>query len=757
MTRSPPKSNGAASPASEAKRILVEAALAVAKRYPVFPTDNKKPCWSNDELGVGKGQGGYKIATKDAPEVERLFSHRGATEIAVPMGAMSGLMCIDVDLYKYPDLTQWVTDNWSHLKNTLSHSTRSGGRHFFFQHPGDGHRFPAQIRDGVDIKAVGTGYVCWPGTKGYEVVRHGKTRAWPKKLIEAALKARGGTGRTTTGSFNELTDTELVEQIQSTSVIYPALRSLAFRLPGKTNPATGTRMSISEQEQTLHNVMDTSLAADPGHPRHDDWVDRRSKIEELVESANRIHHAPEMDADVAALLAAETPFVDPKELIAADRPIGPQRETTPEDIEARVADRKRSTTARTSGKGTGAEIAPSLFDAINVVGLARETIAPIKWVVPGVLPAGGITSLAGTSNVGKTRLMCAFAILGAAGRLPLMGWPRAKAFTTLIIANEEHVDDIKRRMKAVAQQHKLRHSRDVMVRGKTAGLMRLVALNEIGQPEIDMDAIAEIVEVARESEAKALCLDPYTTLSDAMDENSALSASALTKAFLLLVQLTGCAVFFFHHTPKDRSKDPDWYRADSAAWRGSGSIFGGLDNGYTLSNWMPRDKQARKRWREAWIRLKLGRWIVLDTGKLREGEALPPIVYELVGQEMAQGEGPPIGVLRLSSEEEAEAVLTDAAVEVLTREAIAQSLYDRLGSGKYTSMPAVHKKMVGGGRLWIGQGSWQGTRHGNMLYDLLKNTVRTEAGTVRLKRERSVRGKASYTLVIVTHPEKPNE
>ena len=44
---------------------IVKAALAVAKKYPVFPTIKKMPCWSNSELGVGKGEGGYKIATQD--------------------------------------------------------------------------------------------------------------------------------------------------------------------------------------------------------------------------------------------------------------------------------------------------------------------------------------------------------------------------------------------------------------------------------------------------------------------------------------------------------------------------------------------------------------------------------------------------------------------------------------------------------------------------------------------------------------------
>ena len=44
---------------------IVKAALVVAKDYPVFPTSDKIPCWSNAQLGCAKGEGGYKVATQD--------------------------------------------------------------------------------------------------------------------------------------------------------------------------------------------------------------------------------------------------------------------------------------------------------------------------------------------------------------------------------------------------------------------------------------------------------------------------------------------------------------------------------------------------------------------------------------------------------------------------------------------------------------------------------------------------------------------
>ena len=52
---------------------------------------------------------------------------------------------------------------------------------------------------------------------------------------------------------------------------------------------------------------------------------------------------------------------------------------------------------------------------------------------------------------------------------------------------------------------------------------------------------------------------------------------------------------------------------------------------------------------------ELGRFIVLDTGKIREGRPLVPVIYELVGE--ALPEGFEIGVCRVSSASEAENVL----------------------------------------------------------------------------------------------------
>lgn len=707
---------------------IVERALAVAKKYPVFPTINKKPTWSNAALGVKKGEGGYKISTQDPDRVRELFSHPRAEEIAVPMGEMSGLLCVDVDVYKEGNgLQKWVDDHGDAL-DTLTHKTRSGGLHFIFKHPGDGYRFPATLRPGVDLKANGTGYVCWPGTDGYEKVGTRRApKAAPLGLIEEALREKGGTGSMTpaTGAFNNASDEVLIAYIINAEEIYPALRTLAYRIAG--------RMDISRDVmvQTLYNVMDTSVASRVGHPRHDDWADRREKVPELVDSALDKLRAPALDDAVAAILSKENSFINDGAMIATARPIGPQRETTAEDIEARIAKSDAVGGFRTFSAGT----------------LREKRIEPIEWIIPRLLPAQSTISLGGSSGVGKTRWLASVVMSAAAGDVERMGLPEMRGpCASIWIANEERADDIERRCKAVALQYGDTKSMKVSVRGKDSGMLRLVALNEVGTLELDEANIAIIVAEARRVGASIIVFDPYVTLSDAADENSAASAAMLTRAFIMIANLTGACVLHAHHTPKDRAKDGDWYRGDLGAWRGSGAIFSGLDAGVTLAPWLPRNPEQRKQWKAATLKLKLKRFIVLDSGKMRDGLDLDPVVYEMLGQEMEEGEGEPIAVCRLSNEAEAGNCLLDDAIDRIRAVRLGEALLNALGAGKYSSMREVHAVMRG-------HEDWPetkalGARHLEDIHTDLGERVLVAGGSVQLKHY-SERAKSGRWILII--------
>tara|TARA_R110000803_G_scaffold73330_1_gene137132 strand:+ start:502 stop:2616 length:2115 start_codon:yes stop_codon:yes gene_type:complete len=676
---------------------LIKAALDVAATgLPVFPTNDKTPCWSNIELGVPRGEGGYKIASTDPARVIELFSHRRAKEIAVPMGEMSGLMCVDVDLQKGDHVHKWRDDNASWLLETRCHSTRSGGLHFLFKHI-PGVRFPAQLAPGVDIKAGGTGYICWPGTPGYSLIGDVPLSKFP---IDQ-LKTDGERGPLSLTSWNNATDHELIDKIRSAEDLYPALRSLSMRLPSRRGE-DGLPLNRDTQVAVMHAIMEDSEAASPTHTRHNDWLDRLSKIEDLVDSAIDKSGVTLTPDDIERLSAGE-PFMD-----IAVRPIGPQQETTASDIEELVGD------------DDNAEI-----EVMSAASLAVETLPPIEWLVDQMIPMGGTVSLGGTSNVGKTRWLAHLSICLAAGNTEAMGLPASTAASVLWCANEERVEDIKRRLKAASQHMGIASGADIVVRGKTEGMLRLIALNEIGTPEIDRESVAKIVGWCRAHGAQVVILDPYVTLSDAMDENSATSAAMLTKAFLLISSLTGAAVIHAHHTPKDRNKDNDWYRADSGAWRGSGAIYSALDCGFTLANWMPAGGEPRKRWKGRFLDDELGRFIVLDTGKIREGRPLVPVIYELVGEELP--EGFEIGVCRVSSASEAENVLQHSGDDAYLAGELAYQICSVMGAGTHTIKDVHGKKLLG----WpLTDGDVTAARY-DRIKELFDGPVSSELGVVR--------------------------
>jgi hypothetical protein len=687
-------------------RAIVKAALAVSKSYPVFPTTSKKmPCWSNRELGCAKGEGGFKIATQDRDEVVRLFSHRNAETVSVPMGPMSGLLAIDPDLYKGQHVVDWHAENLHWLKKTLCHETKNGGRHYFFEWT-DKVRFPATLAAGVDVKGHG-GYVVFPPSGGYTVLRKLKVKPFPLDVLQAAMIAKGGTGNVIQmDSYNQATDDDLIASIQKATELYPALRSLAYRMPGRRQD-DGTYLTEDEMITILENLMDTSIAADAGHDRHDNWIDRRSKIPELVTTAmeKEKQGVGLTDAEISAIGQGES-FIQAQETIAASsRPIGPQQEVSLEQIEALVGELGGPVkTVRKKDKEARATVDINSVVRLNAKQLRSVTLPPIKYIIPRMMSIGGTCSLAGMSNVGKTRFMAALIMALAVGDTKRMGLPQCTGkASSLYIANEEHIEDMARRFAAVCYQHDDKDSADIFVRGKKAGTFRLVAINETGHPEVDAKNVAWLVKEIRETGVKVLVMDPYVTLAEGGDENSSSTASMLTKAMLLIIAATDVCIFYPHHTPKgDRKADRDWPRGDSGAWRGSGAIYSSLDFGFTLANWYPGNPDQRKAWKAQHLTAKLSRFIALDTGKIREGEALDPVMYELVGQDMDEGEGDPIGVCRLTDEATAMNALLEGSIDIITNDELSYAMVNTLGVG-------THKNMAECDRLMHGHQAWPNT------------------------------------------------
>ena len=154
-----------------------DAALSYAARgWPVFPchapaqTPGGCSCWRADCSSPGKHPrvaGGLTVASVDAATIAQWWRRWPSANVAIRTGAVSDVVVLDVDPAHGGDQS---------LDALLSHhgplppgpvvQTGSGGRHFYFAHPGGVIRNDAgrRLGPGLDIRGDG-GYVIAPPSR----------------------------------------------------------------------------------------------------------------------------------------------------------------------------------------------------------------------------------------------------------------------------------------------------------------------------------------------------------------------------------------------------------------------------------------------------------------------------------------------------------------------------------------------------------------------------------------------------------------
>lgn len=151
-----------------------DAALAYAARgWPAFPchspaeTPGGCSCWRADCSSPGKHPrvaGGLTVATTDPATIEGWWRRWPSANVAIRTGAVSGLIVLDVDPGHGGDESlDTLFLEHGHLPPGAVVRTGSGGRHFYFAHPGGVIRNDAgrRLGPGLDIRGDG-GYVIAP-------------------------------------------------------------------------------------------------------------------------------------------------------------------------------------------------------------------------------------------------------------------------------------------------------------------------------------------------------------------------------------------------------------------------------------------------------------------------------------------------------------------------------------------------------------------------------------------------------------------
>lgn len=122
--------------------------------FKVFPAHNKIPI---------KGMDGWQQKATTDPETIAMWANlyrNQFTQWGVPTGPTNGILVLDVDV---------KGNGFETLKNypvpaTLCQRTPSGGAHFIFKYPTDGHHYGNRVKflPGLDSRGVG-GYIIWYG------------------------------------------------------------------------------------------------------------------------------------------------------------------------------------------------------------------------------------------------------------------------------------------------------------------------------------------------------------------------------------------------------------------------------------------------------------------------------------------------------------------------------------------------------------------------------------------------------------------
>jgi P4 family phage/plasmid primase-like protien len=151
-------------------------AIEVASKLglPVFPVREKDTTYVNKKSGkpvtlkakAPYTRNGFKDATKDLEEIDRLWAANRNAAVGVPMGPETSLLTVDID--NGPDKVGMQT--WEHtgliVPDTVKTRTVSGGLHLIFKYPNN-----CIIRNSagtifgpdVDVRADG-GYIVWAGS-----------------------------------------------------------------------------------------------------------------------------------------------------------------------------------------------------------------------------------------------------------------------------------------------------------------------------------------------------------------------------------------------------------------------------------------------------------------------------------------------------------------------------------------------------------------------------------------------------------------
>ena len=192
-------------------------------------------------------------------------------------------------------------------------------------------------------------------------------------------------------------------------------------------------------------------------------------------------------------------------------------------------------------------------------------------LIPGLMPADGITLLTAPPKIGKTMFACQAALAALEGR-SFLGFPPGPAVNVLYCDNESSNDELKQRFDMLQRDardpYALQFCRDHFQLAK----------------DDDVDGLIEIVAAGGH---KLVIIDTLATYMLGVDENDAGSVSRPLHGLRRLQQETGAALLVVAHAPKSENNG-----RIAAKTRGSNAITAAASTLMVLSGSGKKGKLA---------------------------------------------------------------------------------------------------------------------------------------------------------------------
>lgn len=493
-----------------ADQLLEQAKRLAGQGFRVFPVsiDSKTP----------ECEGWQAQATDDPETADRLWRDPFGQPVPYNIGVMTGqgLTVLDVDAKKGQPGLESLDELVTFLgldDETLTVRTPSGGLHLYFASPGRALRNSASmIRAGLDIRGEG-GFVVAPGSqigdKVYEVVK-------PAPVAEIAPWFAEMCGKATPKS--EHSAAPLVE-LDTPEAIERAVQWL-------TKEAPETIADSGNGDWTAYKV--ACRVKDFG-------VSEGECLGLILEHYNGVKSHPALATEVWETKVSNA-F---RHGLNAPGVSHPMADFEVEELETGPMEML--------GSGPSMRQSDALPEFDTAQSIAFRTAAKRPYVVKGVLGAGMMSLLFGTTNVGKTFVMLDVALHVATGR-PWNG--RRTRQSPVVYVAAEGTFDIHDRVAAWVGHHGVDPNDSwltlvpspVDLRSNTADLKRIIEITKRKAAQYGGDAPPLVV------------IDTFSRAMAGGDENATADVGLVVKHLDAIRFATGAHVAIVHHSGKDVSK-----------------------------------------------------------------------------------------------------------------------------------------------------------------------------------------------------------